>query len=233
MPFLQRILGEKMGVQYVKGFRMRDYRIELESCRRCKIYPSEFDLLLKRSNELNDSDFSSEVWFQTYLHKIEQNIKVNRNYPILNKFFADFYIKDMSLVIEIDGNSHDETKDYDQRRDQLFIKRGLKVIRIRHRDHSQAVAAIEFIQSKLISRSIKRIQTHKGKRILIRPAGYELKVQVVAEQRKVASEKKIKRKKIITERQARVIAFNQKKKKEHRLWKEAKMNEMMLNALKK
>ena len=54
-----------------------------------------------------------------------------RQYPILN-YIADFYCKQLDLVVEIDGNSHfsAEAQERDAERDRQMHAIGLKVIRV-------------------------------------------------------------------------------------------------------
>ena len=54
-----------------------------------------------------------------------------RQYPILN-YIADFYCKQLDLVVEIDGNSHfsEEAQERDAERDRQMHEIGLRVIRV-------------------------------------------------------------------------------------------------------
>ena len=54
-----------------------------------------------------------------------------RQYPMLN-YIADFYCKQLNLVVEIDGNSHfsEEAQKRDAERDRQMNAIGLKVIRV-------------------------------------------------------------------------------------------------------
>lgn len=49
---------------------------------------------------------------------------------IIGNYIVDFYIKQLGLVIAIDGASHDFDGDYDERREKYLISLGLKVYRI-------------------------------------------------------------------------------------------------------
>ncbi|MBT2588925.1 DUF559 domain-containing protein [Pedobacter sp. ISL-68] len=49
---------------------------------------------------------------------------------IIGNYIVDFYIKQLGLVIEIDGCSHDDKQDYDKLREDYLISLGLKVYRI-------------------------------------------------------------------------------------------------------
>ena len=58
-----------------------------------------------------------------------------RQKPILN-YIADFYCKELGLVIEIDGSSHDTEKAilYDKERDRQMSVLGLRILRVRDAD---------------------------------------------------------------------------------------------------
>lgn len=49
---------------------------------------------------------------------------------VIGNFIVDFYIKQLGLVIEIDGSSHDDKVEYDKAREEFLITLGLKVYRI-------------------------------------------------------------------------------------------------------
>lgn len=145
MPVLQRILGENLGIIYSDTFRKRYYRAENYFCYKYKVIPLPYEKLKERSASLNNSNFKSETWFCSLLSKVKTNIDCKRNFPILNRYFADFYFSKINLVIEIDGKSHDLSKDYDEKRDLLFSKRKLRVIRIRYGDLKKAEDVIDQI----------------------------------------------------------------------------------------
>jgi very-short-patch-repair endonuclease len=111
------------------------------------VTPLPFDLVTQRTIILNKSNFKSELWFIKFLDDVILNIDFRRNFPILNRFFADFYFDKLKLVIEIDGKSHDDSKEYDDKRDALFRKRSLTVIRIKHGDATKAKEVINNIVS--------------------------------------------------------------------------------------
>ena len=54
-----------------------------------------------------------------------------RQYPVLN-YIADFYCKQLNLVVEIDGNSHfsADAQERDAERDRQMRAIGLNVIRV-------------------------------------------------------------------------------------------------------
>ena len=48
----------------------------------------------------------------------------------IGNYFADFYCAELNLVLELDGKSHDNTYEYDARRDEYMRGLGLTVVRI-------------------------------------------------------------------------------------------------------
>ena len=64
-------------------------------------------------------------------------------------YFADFYFPKINLIIELDGTQHNNTKDYDQQRDQYITdKYNLEIIRISHKEYQQKTK-LTLIQKKL------------------------------------------------------------------------------------
>ena len=49
---------------------------------------------------------------------------------IIGNYIVDFYVKSLGIVIEIDGESHNEKEVYDLKREGYFKTLGLRVFRI-------------------------------------------------------------------------------------------------------
>jgi very-short-patch-repair endonuclease len=49
-------------------------------------------------------------------------------------YIVDFYCSKLQLVIEIDGDSHVENKEYDETRTEVLSQLGLRVLRYTNRD---------------------------------------------------------------------------------------------------
>ena len=58
---------------------------------------------------------------------------------VIGNFIADFYVKRLGLVVEIDGGSHNEKENYDAWRDEFLEGLGLKVFRTTDYDVLQHV----------------------------------------------------------------------------------------------
>jgi len=85
--------------------------------------------LKERARELRKNMTAAEkkLWYK-YLREFKH--RVLRQRPIDN-YIVDFYCPDLSLVIEIDGDSHfsDEGREYDKERTTILESYGLKIIR--------------------------------------------------------------------------------------------------------
>lgn len=53
---------------------------------------------------------------------------------VIGFYIVDFLLPDYGVVIEVDGWSHDASKDYDRRRDAWIQQMGFRTIRVRNED---------------------------------------------------------------------------------------------------
>jgi len=84
----------------------------------------------------------SEVLFWQKVHKgVFYKIDFDRQ-RIIGNYIVDFYVKTLGLVIEIDGNSHDEKQEYDAKRQAYLESFGLKVFRCRDIDVKKNINAV-------------------------------------------------------------------------------------------
>ena len=60
-------------------------------------------------------------------------LKFRRQHPI-GPYIADFYCHSVQLVVELDGMSHDNTREYDERRDRYMKSQGVMVLRVLNDD---------------------------------------------------------------------------------------------------
>ncbi|MCF6271384.1 MAG: DUF559 domain-containing protein [Melioribacteraceae bacterium] len=86
--------------------------------------------LKKLAREKRQEGILSEVLFWQQVHKRKfHNIDFDRQ-RIIGNYIVDFYVKTLGLVVEIDGSSHDNKKEYDAEREQYLESLGLVVYRI-------------------------------------------------------------------------------------------------------
>ena len=90
-----------------------------------------YNIKLKtRSRTLRKAGVLSEVIFWLQVHKrMFWKIDFDRQ-RIIGNYIVDFYVKTLGLVIEIDGSSHENKEEYDQKREDYLISLGLNVYKI-------------------------------------------------------------------------------------------------------
>ncbi len=89
-----------------------------------------------RENRKNPTSAEKRFWLLARGKKLS-GLKFNRQFVIPYKlstdyteyFIADFYCKELKLVIELDGRIHEYQKTYDNNRDAILNVLGMKVIR--------------------------------------------------------------------------------------------------------
>jgi very-short-patch-repair endonuclease len=57
-----------------------------------------------------------------------------RRQQIIDGFIVDFYCHAVGLVVEVDGEIHDQQIEYDLERDRILSARGLCVLRVKNED---------------------------------------------------------------------------------------------------
>jgi very-short-patch-repair endonuclease len=101
----------------------------------------DFNTIKKHARELRQNMTESEVilWKELRNRKLS-GYKFLRQHPIiykgdlkrLNYFIADFYCNEKKLVVELDGEIHNESKEYDSFRDSELKDLGIKTLRIKN-----------------------------------------------------------------------------------------------------
>jgi len=86
--------------------------------------------LFSNARELRNRETSAEKELWKYLRKNNLGVKFRRQHP-MSSYIADFYCHKARLVIELDGEYHDnkEQQVYDKNRDIEMISLGIKVLR--------------------------------------------------------------------------------------------------------
>lgn len=85
--------------------------------------------LKDRAKELRKNTIFSERVLWKYL-KLSQmkGYKFTRQKPIGN-YIVDFYCPKLQLIVEVDGNSHTDKQDYDEKRQKRLEGKGFHFIR--------------------------------------------------------------------------------------------------------
>ncbi len=88
--------------------------------RKIEVLPRNKELL-NRSRSLRKGYVLSEVIFWKQVRNKEfHQIDFDRQ-KIIGNYIVDFYIKSLGVVLEIDGSSHNDKDEYDEKR-QLFLE---------------------------------------------------------------------------------------------------------------
>ena len=88
--------------------------------RKIEVLPRHKELL-NRSRNLRKGYVLSEVIFWKQVRNKEfHQIDFDRQ-KIIGNYIVDFYIKSLGVVLEIDGSSHNDKEEYDEKR-QLFLE---------------------------------------------------------------------------------------------------------------
>ena len=86
-------------------------------------------LLLERARAMRAEQVPAEqkLWRRLRNRSLVR-LKIRRQVPI-GAYVVDFYCAEASVVVEIDGESHEDRERYDERRTDWLRSRGLTVIR--------------------------------------------------------------------------------------------------------
>ena len=88
------------------------------------------DTARQRSRSLRREMTKSERLLWDYLrNRTFGGFKFVRQHPI-GPYFADFVCRKAKLVVELDGQGHDQAVAYDERRDAFLELRGYRVLRV-------------------------------------------------------------------------------------------------------
>lgn len=74
-------------------------------------------------------------------------LKFRRQDPI-DRFLVDFCCRDLKLIVEVDGSSHDCKAEYDGRREESLKQKGYRVVRVSNEDVNNDLDAV----ARLIAR---------------------------------------------------------------------------------
>jgi very-short-patch-repair endonuclease len=106
--------------------------------------------LKERATALRKAGNLSEIVLWKRLRgKRFHGITFNRQIVIGN-FIVDFLCQERNTVIEIDGSSHDDKREYDTERDAFLIGLGLQVVRVSAEDVlNNITSVIKTLEEKL------------------------------------------------------------------------------------
>lgn len=85
--------------------------------------------LKSRARALRKAGNYSEVVFWQQVHKNKFHCIDFDRQRIIGNYIVDFYIKTLGLIVEIDGESHNDKEEYDDMREEYFKSLGLKIFK--------------------------------------------------------------------------------------------------------
>ncbi len=107
---------------------------------------------LARKMRKHPTKAEKKIWDELLKGDGMEGLRFLRQKP-LEHFIADFYCSSLRLVIEVDGESHAKTIDYDKYRTEEIEKYNIKVIRF---SNDEVMDAIEQVKVKLKNEIEKR-----------------------------------------------------------------------------
>lgn len=87
----------------------------------------------RRARDLRNAATPAERLLWRYLARSQSGAKFSRQMQV-GPFFADFLCRELMLVVEVDGFSHDLRSEHDAARDRWFGREGYRVLRFGNAD---------------------------------------------------------------------------------------------------
>ena len=111
--------------------------------------------LVSRARKLRKQGILSEVLLWNQLrNRSLRGYKFFRQKPI-GPYIVDFLCEELSLIIEIDGYSHQEKDQYDKNRDGFLRSFGFYVLHFQDEDIRKNLTGVLMVIEKWIDKSIK------------------------------------------------------------------------------
>jgi very-short-patch-repair endonuclease len=114
-----------------------------------------------RENRKKPTQAETRIWYDVLRNKEFDGLKFTRQKPI-DHFIVDFYCSELMLVIEIDGDSHNEKTDYDCQRTQKLEALGITVIRYLNDDVLHNLNGV-YIDIKTNVEKLRKTKTNGNK----------------------------------------------------------------------
>jgi leucyl-tRNA synthetase len=119
--------------------------------------PTQISYITELAREMRKSPTSTEaIMWEILRNRNLDGLKFKRQQPF-SRYIADFYCHELSLIIELDGDIHLKTADYDNQRSKELEGLNLKVVRFSNDEISND---LNKVLSKILS--YKNIPSHSG-----------------------------------------------------------------------
>lgn len=93
------------------------------------------------ARELRKNSTLSEILLWNQIKRKALGVEFHRQVPMLN-YIVDFYSHEIMLAIEIEGNSHDNKEQYDNKRQYELEQYGVTFLRITDKDIKQQMFSV-------------------------------------------------------------------------------------------
>ena len=121
-------------------------------------------LLLDKAKEMRNNPTEAEKILWENLKSKKLGYKFRQQH-LIEDFIVDFVCLSKGLVIEIDGEIHNQQQEYDEQRTQILNNKGYKVIRFRNEEVIYNVfEVIKKIQAELINQPNHTLSSPLGKK---------------------------------------------------------------------
>ena len=103
-----------------------------------------------------DSTPSERLLWKYLRNRNFLGLRFKRQYPIAYQtgklgenhyFITDFYCFDKKLIVELDGEIHNEQQEYDRTRDEILTELGNRILRIRNEELSDIQMVLKKIEN--------------------------------------------------------------------------------------
>ena len=94
---------------------------------------------IAREMRRKPTEAESRLWLCLRCRKL--GVKFRRQH-VIDQFIADFFCFERSLIIEVDGEIHEQQVGRDKERDNILRSLGYKVIRFRNEDVMQNIQVV-------------------------------------------------------------------------------------------
>jgi very-short-patch-repair endonuclease len=121
--------------------------------------PTHEEIIL-RARELRSNMTIAELklWADIKGRQLE-GVKFRRQHPI-SPYIVDFYAPQLKLVVEVDGDTHDEQNEYDTRRTDFLKRKGYDVLRFTNEEiHQDLIGVLEKLRG-LCARQKRKHDPH-------------------------------------------------------------------------
>ncbi|SDE51688.1 Very-short-patch-repair endonuclease [Desulfuromonas thiophila] len=160
-PLEDRSRSKKGNSPPVEGWQAQPDGVVKRSTRAYMALPYN-PALRARARELRKAGMLHEVLLWQHLKNRQlQGLDFDRQ-KIIGNYIVDFFCASQSLVIEVDGSSHNDKAEYDKQRDAYLASLGLHVIHIRAVDVLQNM---EGMLRRLTTPALRATPPQEGNRI--------------------------------------------------------------------